>query len=529
MLHSLSVRNFKAFGPEQKIRLKPISLVFGANSSGKSSILQSLLLLKQTLNEADHPETVLLPKGKLVDLGSFKEMIFLHDTSQAIRFGIEVRCAYDSKAVADRSGSKGHTDSLALSFTSEAASGIQLQSIGLLEPVRAAPILEMKLEAPGDPTVSRQRLVETSHISEEPSLYREAYQLYARQIEDDRSVLKRRIGDFRTQIDKLRKELAEAGRQPTFDDVGTSETNEERAVKSLEQKLEQAVSRHARLKNYTFERFVEDQIESHTRLKIHVSNFLPSTHTLAQDPYLDEALLVPVVLPRLLQAASELRRVLEGIIYLGPLREYPERHYIFSGDVAREVGKSGKGMPDLLFKDEGLVDRLNTWIERFGLDYELKVRKVTDPDVEDVFSLRLVDKTTDTTVSPQDVGFGISQILPFMVQSILAEGRLICVEQPEIHLHPRLQAELGSLLSSAIKEDHANQFLIETHSEHLILRLQRLVRRGELSPEDLSVVYVQKTAEGSIAHEIRLDEEGRFIDRWPEGFFEEGFAERFGD
>lgn len=226
---------------------------------------------------------------------------------------------------------------------------------------------------------------------------------------------------------------------------------------------------------------------------------------------------------------AELREILERLLYLGPLREYPERHYIFSGNLVKEVGKSGKGMPDLLFRDRSLVRRVNEWLNRFGVDYSIDVRTVKDPDVEDVFTLRLTDKRTNVTVSPLDVGFGISQILPIVVQSLLAEGRVICVEQPEIHLHPRLQAEFGSLLADAIKQRVPNQFLIETHSEHLILRLQRLVRRGELKPDQVGVIHVQKTDSGSVATELRLDEQGEFIDRWPEGFFEEDFAERFGE
>ena len=68
-----------------------------------------------------------------------------------------------------------------------------------------------------------------------------------------------------------------------------------------------------------------------------------------------------------------------------------------------------------------------------------------------------------------DVGFGVSQLLPFIVQSLVAEKQIISIEQPEVHVHPKLQADLGDLLAAAIKKENPNQFLIETHSEHLIL------------------------------------------------------------
>lgn len=129
------------------------------------------------------------------------------------------------------------------------------------------------------------------------------------------------------------------------------------------------------------------------------------------------------------------------------------------------------------------------------------------------------------------MGFGISQVLPVIVQSMLSRDNTIAVEQPEIHLHPRLQAELGSLLAECIRKPYANRFIVETHSEHLILRLQRLVRNGELNAHDISVLYVSRgdkdIGEGSMVSRLELDDDGSFIDNWPDGFFEEGFKEMF--
>jgi predicted ATPase len=110
---------------------------------------------------------------------------------------------------------------------------------------------------------------------------------------------------------------------------------------------------------------------------------------------------------------------------------------------------------------------------------------------------------------------------------MLSRNSTLLIEQPEIHIHPRLQAELGSLLADCIKPPFENQFIIETHSEHLMLRLQKLIRKGELKPEDISVIYVDRGAEGSKCLHLRLDEEGDFIDEWPDGFFEEDFNEIF--
>jgi predicted ATPase len=200
-----------------------------------------------------------------------------------------------------------------------------------------------------------------------------------------------------------------------------------------------------------------------------------------------------------------------------------------SGNLSKEVGKSGKMLPDVLFKNSELLKQVNEQFERFKLGYELKVSSFSDETSEtsDLFALRLVDKDTGVNVSIQDVGFGISQVLPIIVQSMLSRNSTLLIEQPEIHIHPRLQAELGSLLAECIKPPFENQFIIETHSEHLMLRLQKLIRKGELKPEDISVIYVDRGTEGSKCLHLRLDEEGDFIDEWPGGFFEEDFNEIF--
>ena len=72
-----------------------------------------------------------------------------------------------------------------------------------------------------------------------------------------------------------------------------------------------------------------------------------------------------------------------------------------------------------------------------------------------------------------------------------------------------------------------NMFIIETHSENLLLRLKKLVRTGKLDKDDISIIYIDKNSSGSICCPIRLDENGDFIDKWPKGFFEEDFEEMF--
>lgn len=141
--------------------------------------------------------------------------------------------------------------------------------------------------------------------------------------------------------------------------------------------------------------------------------------------------------------------------------------------------------------------------------------------------LVLRDVKKSTTVTHRDVGIGISQVLPVLVMAFASRGKLLAMEQPEIHLHPALQAELADVFIEAAFGGRGNTFILETHSEHLILRIMRRIREGKLRPEDVGVLFVEPLSQGSRFTELRLDEEGDFIDEWPGGFFEESFHEKF--
>jgi hypothetical protein len=166
---------------------------------------------------------------------------------------------------------------------------------------------------------------------------------------------------------------------------------------------------------------------------------------------------------------------------------------------------------------EGLSD-----LERFRSSLDLG--EISSKDT----AVALWDCKNHIEVTAGDIGVGVSQLLPLVVAGVVVENGLVACEQPELHVHPRVQVAIGDLLLQAAGEKN---FLIETHSEHIILRLLRRVRETSenslpsnmepVHPEDISIVYLEPSDDGVSVRRIQIDEDGEFKSRWPQGFFPE--------
>lgn len=167
---------------------------------------------------------------------------------------------------------------------------------------------------------------------------------------------------------------------------------------------------------------------------------------------------------------------------------------------------------------------------------ELKQQLNQNSQFKKILKLHDIGRGVDVDLTA--VGTGISQIVPIITALILEDVNVIMVEQPELHIHPRMQVQLGELIVNALMSKRKNNekqklLLIETHSEALLLRLMRRIREPSeaghrLKPEDLAVYYVDMVDGGTkITKRIEIDADGDFIDGWPGGFFEEAYVEKF--
>lgn len=531
MLQSLELENFKAFGARARIPLAPITLIFGENSAGKSTILQSLNLLKQT-RESREAGALLLPRTEngIVDLGSFQELLFDHELKRTLSIRVETtvnrrdlfRLPYRGNKIAiEFSFKRPSLDQEVLLDRIEIYFGEPSRCVARFEPLGTIEHPEkfsMRMDFFRDlRDLPLSKLVEAKCVwlTEEPEYWKPEFEWCTDNKKKILSLLKKRSNDLKHAINE-----------------GLQEDNNRlwEALTPLNDDIE-FFSSDFDLKTYISRRHKEEM-----SMALGVQGFLPigimpgkrnawitGARSLLRRRSDDTAF---EVVQLAIAAGSALEQTLESFFPMGPFRRPPERWYIFRGTSPQDVGYRGDLLPDLLFRHRGFVKEANEWLKRLDIGYELAVNSV-GANSGDLFEVRLEDtrRKEPVSVALPDVGFGISQLLPFIVQSLVSEKQIISIEQPEVHVHPRLQADLGDLLAEAIKPPRRNQFIVETHSEHLILRLQRLVHEKCIKPEDVSVIYISRGPEGAESQRLRLDEEGDFIDEWPKGFFPERLRE----
>ena len=551
MLTGIGLRNFKAFGDEmQEAPLSKITLIYGPNSGGKSSIIQALLLLKQSLKESyRYKARLLVPRGEYADLGSFQSLMHKHDLERRLEVSLQFQMA---------------------------ATGNSFQNEVLMTFNRASELSGVRYKITSNNSVAPLLVADSKTTASETNPYGLCQWLF-RIMENDRRIegigldtpprflhyfalpdlnRARELALEREEELELKKEEARARAQELalrWEEEPEQEEDEdlvqEWAWTSEDEELEpeeepvhewnwtldeeeEALSQELaprREKDLELEEEEEWELDTAWELE----------EELAQVKELNElissAIEVHTLTPEDIPDYYESH--LNSINYLGPIRSVPERLYRLSDQHDSSTGITGiqgEYSANVLYNNARFRREVNHWFnkDRFDIPYELQVVKWGEASLAGEFiTIALTDLRTDTQVTIADVGYGINQLLPVIIEGIASlERSIICVEQPEIHLHPRLQANIADLMIDTIADEPGKrkQWIVETHSELLILRLQRRIREGKIKPEDISVLYVDpndESTEGSAIIPLRMDENGDFVDEWPDGFFDESFNE----
>jgi hypothetical protein len=551
MLTALRIGNFKAFAEAQRIPVCPLTLIYGANSSGKSSVLHSMILARHAQETGDLDVHRTNVGGESVDLGGFRQYVHRREANRRVEWAMDL----DTSSFKDRLAElfapvKQVTMLLNLGI------GLDDQDHPLPESIPEIHTYELLADGQSLLRMSRRRdgKLQLDRLDHEHPVFREVIKAMVLLSTTTETIHPEDFEGLDEAIAELVPEVVAKSTQ--FLPDGLAESN----VFSP--------GGQARL-------FTISKARRKEELSAAVRSFLPRK--------IDEILrgVGQVV-------AGELSR----LRYLGPLRSYPPRHLAFSQHHDPNWYAGGGYAWDVIRRDASVRKLVNEWLsapDRLQTPYELILRDlvgidqlegplldgleqieldmepdyddsptptgaypvVKDPeaeavkirdlirssDIDKLNELIMIDRRSNTVVSHRDVGIGVSQVLPILVGAYASRNQIVAIEQPEIHLHPALQADLGDVFIQSALGPGRNRFLIETHSEHLLLRVMRRMRETSndelpegvppITPKDVCVLFVQPKGTSSAVRHLELDEEGQLLDAWPGGFFEEGYRERF--
>ncbi|MYF98542.1 DUF3696 domain-containing protein [Candidatus Poribacteria bacterium] len=227
---------------------------------------------------------------------------------------------------------------------------------------------------------------------------------------------------------------------------------------------------------------------------------------------------------------SVFEELFSHVFYLGPTRHYPQRFYHWEGSHPKDIGRWGDKTIDALLSaridrktilcDENkktIEERISDWLREMNLAYTFSLERIDSKDGKD-YEVRIQLTENGANIALADTGFGLSQFLPVLVLCYYApEGSTLILEQPGIHLHPKVQSQLADLLIEVVNERKL-QILVESHSEHLLTRIQRRIAEEKIN-NDQTALYFCRNEEGvSNIERLKMDEFGN-IENWPENFF----------
>ena len=557
MITKIAIENFKGIRDRLELDLKPITLMFGANSAGKSTVLHAIHYASEVLLRKNYDADRTALGGDFIDLGGFRSFVHARDTSLPVIIGFELDLEESDLPVFDL-GIHQVPQSLLFDISGRISSAYLSVEIRW-STLRDAPyVAEYSVALNGKPLATieydelRGREVRISSLQPD-------HEVFAASEENDAEEDKDSEG---SRMPSLLDAFSEYLRVP-FEGEGLNVglRGLEDALPEWKEPLDLGI-------DFSALGLSEKQQELFERrerglAQPHLFDLDAAAADEAQELALKQA--IHALSQAIVGPGDLLRDALGDFRFIGPLRQTPPRGYSPPRFPDEARWANGLAAWDALFRDLNLAEKTSEWLaepELLDAGYSLQVRRTRElPEESELFaqltSGRTFDETEDLAQTvfdldvrtdvilrtdegdllPQDVGVGISQLLPVLVAALANSSKLVAIEQPELHVHPRLQAELGDVLVVAALRESSNRFLIETHSEHLILRLLRRIREshdGELpkhlpsiSPDHLAVVHLAGGDQPTEATPLRVSLDGEFVDRWPGGFFEERAEELF--
>lgn len=432
-LSTLRLKNFRCFQDTGPIPFRPLTVLIGENNSGKSTLIDAILLAKQTVG-GNSIESGLVTAGEEVDLGGFFDIVRGGFKSREREFSITLGMDWEGEVPfhlfwGDKNPKSGKmTFETRFGFDAEMGLPMTLSSTILQDGVKVA-------------------------------------------------------------------EIVKEGKTAKVTDPPISDTK---------------------------------------GLEIHLDGFLPFVHFIAPPKGDHKNDTIVKLANSLMMHYVGWSNFFGGVKQIRPLRGPIPRYHILGRIQSTGMGAEGEALLRTLRSrvpvqrhSYPLIDALNDWMaNRLGMVKKVSLDMI-DKEGGAVASLVADEKKGVDGVNMANMGEGLSQILPVLSKVLGADyDDCVIVQQPEIHLHPALQAELGDLFIENLVGGNVHQIIVETHSEHLLLRLRRRVAEKKLTPDMVAVLYVERVGDWSQIRRLNLGADGHF-DFWPEGFFEQDVEEAY--
>lgn len=549
-LKSFGVRNLKSFGSEKQILdLKPINILVGKNSSGKSTFLRAFPLFRQSL-ETRTSKSPILWNGPIIDFGDFstainrdgndicfdfsfgevnqkkenvdlmlrikkeKDKIINEVTFKFSSFVFTIHYDEDDKLILISLSNDKNTYHFDLDkiFISKGSSIIfplrfmvNLES-GRFKEVGVDELLEEILEQ-----IHREKLDENFNgILESFGMY-ERFQW----VVDDVVQNKQNFVNKKNRNEYIKSKFTDTFVSNNYikflggDDLLDSSRINAKDKKKFLDNINQTVERFSILATREIE-----------------SNFLQD------NGFLDDMFLLKEAqksMPYVYDIILFMKSIFTSLRYMAPLRAISERYYRYQNLSIEEIDSSGSNLP-MYLNSLSYVDmsNLNQWLKMF-FDFKLMPTQTGHH-----YEIRVCEGEDEEFYNISDKGFGFSQLLPIIVSIWISQNRqkgrgdrynnqpiIYAIEQPELHLHPALQYKFGVMLANVIESDRNNriQFIIETHSKSIIDGLSDVIKKNKLDHEQVNIYIFDKDENRKTKVQRAFFNEKGFLRNWPIGFF----------
>lgn len=565
MITKIALENFKSFSEPITADVNDLTVIAGPNSCGKSSIIQLLLLLAQTL-ENPHPEVAIDLGGRFVQFAEFREATFGRPKNKDAEFSVGFTLDVQEEDLQDinvlfqrqrmNRGINSNINNTTELVTNKAYISITFRVNRQGTPYISFCSYQKTVQKVGDYKCELQWVSKNSYKMLYEFIPSTSYK------KDPSEVIGSYINRLREEIEKenkIRESRALSTDRNTHElavlyRLGEPKTSIDEAVETIfryfyrtqiQSRAKQTIEDNKNDLDELQRLILGTPITKSAIVHPQFEHFLLGSNRYMSLGSKDEGYLFEKFYENFRSIVTEVRTFLKRLHYIGPLRARPERAYLSTGTPI-EIGNAGENAVPILWvnqnvkvtnkthiggksREQNLEEAVRDWLGEFGIASAFHITKpkrvIYQAEMESSLGSNIM-------VTIADVGFGVSQVLPVIVAGLWAKkDSTLILEQPEIHLHPRLQGKLADFLICLAELD--KRIIVETHSEHLInmLRLRIIQDKSGLLQKRIGILFVRSSDQvqtkkqgnehkGSYIENLKVDEYGK-ISNWPPDFFPE--------